>query len=387
MKSAPASGPHTQKVTQASTGSISRQGQRSKPRRVTKEGRIKSGHALTSRFRNYDAQSAIDLYLDEFPEYRPAAFRASGFKTKQIAEKLWLNEKSWLYRLWMMQSLGQIDLRFYSLHHTHLGLPAECADYRRFFDPENIKKWRQALESAFPDAPIKWFLHIGARGRIHAHVFTDHRRCVAPKIKTAACGKSQVIQLIRDEKTLLRRAAYVHKSPMHWPTFVNPSRDHVYMWAAAVEDKKLRGAARLPQTSGVKNIPKLEHIQNAKITYAPGDPVTPAVWRQAREDFALCLEAEESTDYCARYYLENFPECPPDLFLKHGLPLDYETLTDYLDLCRILTDLEPIDNFFGKSSIHHLSLFNDFRFDPESFDRKLERKLELRQRYRRQREF
>ncbi len=383
MKSAPVSGPHTQQAAQASTASISRQGQRSETRRVTREGRIEADRALNSLFRNYDARSAVDLYLEKYPEYRPAAFRASGRKTKETARERRENVKSWLYRLWEMQRLGLIDLRFYSLHHTHLGLPAECADYRWFFDEKNLKRWRKALEAAFPGAPMKWFFHVGRDNRIHVHLFTDHRCCIAPKIKAAAQGKRRVAILIRDEKTLLEKTAYAHKSPMHWPTPAHPNREQVYMWAAAVEDKTLRGDTRLPQTSGAKNIPKLEAILEAGMntSYSPGDSVTSAVWWQARTSFATYLDGNNShrpTELCARHYLKNFPKCSPDLFLQHGLPLDQDTLTDYLDLGRTLATLEPIDNFFGKSSLRHLALFNDFRFDPKAFDRKFKRK----QRYR-----
>jgi len=344
----------------------------------TRLERIQATRELKHLLKTYDHESAVDLYLDgkdgkggKYAHCRPHTFKG---KTAKQVQELFDDETSWLYRLWLLQYYSLIDLRWNTLHAHHLGLPPWCADPALFLVKENIKRWEDAIQAAYPGAPLKWFLEVGWNGRIHAHLFSDHRRCVSERILRAS--KSRKVALpIRDEKTLKNKAKYSMKSPLHWPTPKYPDRRHVVIWAEATQ----RG--RLPQTSGVKNIPKTSKImdQVGNPSYVPGRITTPGVWEEARAYFDACVSATTvPAIHAADVYLETFPDCPPDPFNESDLSFNGPNLTAFISFCRTLNDLpRAVDNFSGKSwksGKRQRTLFWEYRFNPGVFRGKLERR-------------
>lgn len=193
MKLAPTSGLHKQQVTQKATSSITRQGQRSKPRRVNSQGRIskKKFDEVFVRGRIVDPREAAvwdesrdhlgHLTYDPFVDPKEAARRhfslypdhppddmvdTTGMRRRKMLKMFYKDNKP------AQKLFGCLDqAHHYTLHAEHLELPVEYGDPEHFYLRDYINGWRTAVKTKLKPT-LWWKLELATR--VHVHVIASH---------------------------------------------------------------------------------------------------------------------------------------------------------------------------------------------------------------------
>lgn len=183
----------------------------------------------------YEPQEAAALYLANFADFPPDAFRTTGYQRTAKA-KAALRPAGWAARL--LDQLGHPNTPacFYSLHMTHLGLPVDYANPRFRFYPLVIQEIKAAIAAHVP-APYYWKLEVGRDHALHVHLIAARP---GNQLAPLARAGSKVIQPIRPG-TEVRLLTYLSK-----PTAPFTASNYANYLAA----KATNQATRLPNLSG-----------------------------------------------------------------------------------------------------------------------------------------
>ncbi len=179
--------------------------------------------------------NSADLYevakhhVTRWPKHPPDFFYDSGTKRLTGALEALGNGEDWACRLVSVVP----NLHFYSLRHTHLGLPAAAAAPERFLHHSTAACWKRAIKGQLSGS-LYWRLELGDAG-VHAHVLAADN---AGLLHLPRGG-----EIVKPVYDLLGAVAYLCKPAMFY------TAENLALWLEA------KRCAQLPNLSGTMRLP------------------------------------------------------------------------------------------------------------------------------------